>query len=290
MIKTADAAQSSLSTFISVDAADVNGNGTPEIYVSSLGSRRTTVDSFVIEYSGGSYATISKGDNWFYRVGRTPDHGALLLGQRQRLHESSIFNGPINEMRWEGDRLVPGRQGLPGRLANLMGLAYGDITHSGTSVVAAYSNQDRVRIYNGNGDRTWEAAERSGGDMLFFNLPKTSAGQPNKQFFPLRIRITDIDRDGKVELMIAHHDELANSMLASFRNFKNAKIASVEWDGLGLAPKWETQQLSGRISDFAVGDVDNDGADELLIALVVKEGAAIFTDSISSLIAFDLKP
>ncbi len=127
-------------------------------------------------------------------------------------------------MRWEGDRLVPGRQVLPGRLANLMGLAYGDITHTGTSVVAAYSNQDRIRIYNGNGDKTWEAGERSGGDMLFFNLPKTSAGQPNKQFFPLRIRITDIDRDGKVELMIAHHDELANSMLASFRNFKNAKI------------------------------------------------------------------
>ena len=37
-----------------------------------------------------------------------------------------------------------------------------------------------------------------------------------------------------------------------------------------------------------VGDFDNDGADELLVAVVAKEGAIIFTDAVSSLIAFDL--
>ncbi len=290
LIKTAEAAQTSQSTYISVDAADINGNGTPEIYITSLGSGRTVVDSFVLEYSGGAYPTIAGSSNWYYRVAETPDQGTVLLGQRQRLGAESIFLEPVHEMSWQGDRLTPGRQLLPGGKANLMGLVYGDITHTGSSVVAAYSDWDRVRIYSAGGEMIWEDGDRSGGDKLFFNLPKTDAGQPNKQYLPLRIRIADIDRDGKAEVLIGRHEELARNMVKDFRFFKKASVASLLWNGLGLVPEWETQSLSGRISDFAVGDIDNDGADELVIALVSKEGAMIFTESISNVITFDLNP
>ena len=290
LLKTATAAETKQSTYISVDTADLNGNGTPEIYVSSLGSGRTIVDSFILEFSGGTYQTISGATNWYYRVANTADQGPVLLGQRQRLGTESIFVGPIHEMSWQGDRPVPGRQLLPGGKANLMGLAYGDIMNNGVSVVATYSDWDRVRIYSTGGEKLWEDGDRTGGDKLFFNLPKTDVGQPNRQFFPLRIQTADIDQDGKVEVLIARHDELANSMLKEFRFFKKAKIGSTLWNGLGLLPEWETQSLSGRISDFTVGDIDQDGVDELVIALVTKEGAIMFTDSVSKVITFDLNP
>lgn len=288
LVKKAVAAETKKSTFISVDAADVNGNGTPELYVTSLGPNRTSVDSFVLEYSQGEYKTISDASNWYYRVAKTDSQGTLLLGQRQRMGDESVFVGSIHEMEWQGDRIVPGRQVLKGGTANLMGLAYGDITQTGQSVVAAYSDWDRVRIYSAGGEKIWEDADRSGGDKLFLSLPKVDAGERNKQYFPLRIRTTDINRDGKTEVLIARHEELAKSMLKDFRMFKKAQVEALEWDGLGLASKWKTQPLSGRVSDFAVGDYDNDGADELLIALVAKEGAVIFTDSKSKVIGFDL--
>jgi TolB-like protein len=289
LIKQALAAETSQSsTYISVDAADLNGNGTPELYISSLGSGNTVVDSFVLEYSGGAYKTISGNDNWYYRVANTPDKGKVLLGQRQRFNAESIFLEPILEMNWQGDRIEPGRQVLPGGKTNLMGLAFGDITHTGSSVVAAYNDWDRVRIYSASGETIWEDSDRSGGDKLFFNLPKIDAGQPNRQYYPLRIRIADIDRDGKEEVLIARHDELTNSVLKDFRLFKKAKIASMVWNGLGLVPQWETPSLFGRISEFTVGDIDNDGQDELVIALVSKEGDFIFTDSISIIITFNL--
>ena len=50
----------------------------------------------------------------------------------------------------------------------------------------------------------------------------------------------------------------------------------------------EHPDISGRISDFTVGDIDNDRADELVIAVVAKDGSVIFTDSVSSIVAFDL--
>ena len=290
LVKTAEAAQTSQSTYISVDAADINGNGTPEIYVTSLGSARTVVDSFVLEYSGGAYPTISGSSNWYYRVANTPDQGTVLLGQRQLFGSKSIFLEPIHEMRWQGDRLTPDRQLLPGGKANLMGAVYGDITHTGSSEVAAYSDWDRVRIYSAGGEKIWEDGDRTGGDKLFFSLPKTDAGQPNRQYFPLRIRTADIDRDGKAEVLIARHEELARNMVKNFRYFKKARVGSMLWNELSLVPQWESQSLSGRISDFAIGDIDNDGADELVIALVSKEGAIMFTDSVSNVITFDLNP
>ena len=85
------AAETSRSTYISVDAADINGNGVPELYVTSLGSGHTIVDSFVLEYSGGAYRTISGSDNWYYRVANTPDKGKVLLGQRHRYGAESLF-------------------------------------------------------------------------------------------------------------------------------------------------------------------------------------------------------
>ena len=90
--------------------------------------------------------------------------------------------------------------------------------------------------------------------------------------------------------MVARHEELAKNMLKDFRSFSKAQIESMQWNGLGLVTQWKTQNFSGRASDFIVGDLDNDGQDELVIAVVSKEGTVAFTDSVSSLIAFDLNP
>ena len=93
LIKEAMATETNRSTYISVDAADINGNDVPELYVTSLGSGHTIVDSFVLEYSGGAYRTLSDSDNRYYRVADTPDKGKVLLGQRHPYGAESIYNG-----------------------------------------------------------------------------------------------------------------------------------------------------------------------------------------------------
>jgi TolB-like protein len=288
LVKKAEVNQTRTSSNISVDIGDINGNGTPEIYVTSLSSARSVVDSFILEYNGTDYQTISKGNNWYYRVVQTPDRGTILLGQRQRAAESSIFYGAIHEMRWQGDDVVPGVQLLKGGKTNLMGVAYGDVTHTGRSNIVAYSMEDRLRIYGSGDDNVYEDDERTGGNMAFFNLPKVEPGQPNKQHYPLRIRTTDIDRDGKTEILVGLHKDLARNMLRDFRDFKNGQIECKEWNGLTLASKWQTQEFKGRVSDFIIGDYDNDGMDELVVAVVAKEGSIAFMDALSSIMAFDL--
>ncbi|NNL78506.1 MAG: hypothetical protein HKO68_19420 [Desulfobacterales bacterium] len=73
------------------------------------------------------------------------------------------------------------------------------------------------------------------------------------------------------------------------RKFSKTHIETFTWDSVGLAPKWKTRQLSGYIQDFSVGDFDNDGRDELIGALVTKEGRlALLSEPRSAMIAFEL--
>ena len=63
----------------------------------------------------------------------------------------------------------------------------------------------------------------------------------------------------------------------------------MSWNGLSLAPNWKTNDIDGRISDYAIGDFDNDGSDEIVAAVVIKEGATVGMKSKSVVIAYDLK-
>lgn len=288
LVKSSELAKTGRNTYLSLDIADINGNGTPEMYITSIGPGRKSVDSFVIEHESSGYRVISKNNSCYFSVQLTADHGTILLGQKHRANEESIFYGAVHEMTWQGDHLVQGRELLKGRKANLIGLVYGDITHTSQNMFAAYSDWDRICVYNPHGEKIWEDGEHTGGNAEFFRLPIIERGDDNKQFFPLRLRTVDLNKDGRLEILRARHEDLTRNMLQSFRSFKKAKIESVVWDGTSLASQWQTPISEGRASDFIVGDYDNDGSNELIIAVVKVEGTIAFTDAISNLIAFDL--
>jgi hypothetical protein len=120
-------------------------------------------------------------------------------------------------------------------------------------------------------------------------MPLSSPGDPGDlAYLPMRIRVTDIDADGKNEVIAATNIDITGRHLARFRHFSNFQIEALSWNGLGLVTAWKTQKSSGRISDFAIGDFDNDGKDELVAAVILKEGKIVLTDKKSAVIAYDL--
>ncbi|MDD3993198.1 MAG: VCBS repeat-containing protein, partial [Desulfobacteraceae bacterium] len=142
LIQTAEITKTRTSTYISVDVADINGNGTPEIYVTSLGPTRTILNSFVLEFSDGNYKTLLDDQPWYYRVVDPVIGPPLLLGQLQRAAEESVFKGEVYEMNWEGGQLAPGAQVIKGGKANVLGLTVADITDAGDRSVVAYTDWD----------------------------------------------------------------------------------------------------------------------------------------------------
>jgi len=286
--KVLELPEKSTRRIIGVDVADINGNGIPEIFVTSLNALQNGVSSFVLEYNGQNYNEIVRNSSYYYRVVHHPERGSILFGQRQ-LSGSDPFSSAIFEMAWEGSDYQPDNQILPSGRANLMGFAYGNVLNDGQNLAVAYNSSDRIQIFNASGKEEWKSEEPYGGSMLHLVMPLSSPGDPGDLFYlPMRIYVMDIDANGKNEVIVANHSEIAKRHLDRFRHFSGFQFEALSWNGLGLVTSWKTQKSSGSIRDFAVGDFDNDGRDELIAAVTLKEGKIVGTAKKSTVIAYDL--
>jgi len=96
--KIAETAITEYSHHIGVDVGDVNGNGIPEIFISSLSPDRDRVTSLVLEYDGRGYVPVAEEQPWLFR-GITPIGDApLLLGQEPAVHQGDLFGSPVYSM------------------------------------------------------------------------------------------------------------------------------------------------------------------------------------------------
>jgi len=274
--------------YIGVDVADINGNGIDEIFVTALNSHRNAVSSFVLEFKNQAFEKLSENDRFYYRVIELPNRGKILLGKKS---SGQPFKGNVVEIIWDGSAYTPGDRIGRLRNNNMIGLAYGDVMNDGKNRIVAYSQADRIQILKQTGKARWTSGDPYGGNMLYFAGEKKGAGDMvNPQYLPIRMRITDINDDGKYELVTARNHDVAFNLLKDFRRFSKTHIESLSWDGIGLAGVWKTRRISGRVSDFAIGDFDHDGVKELVASVVIKEGDIVMTKARSTVIAYDLIP
>jgi len=284
-LKIKTIAERSHDFLIGVDVADINGNGYPEIFVTALNPSRDFVRSFVLEFDGQTYIEIVNKSNWYFRAVETPERGKILLGQKQGVN--SPFDDRIYELVWQNSEYDAAEPVTPPRLANVLGLAPGDARNDGTEGFVVFDKLDYLRIYDSKGGEIWKDGERSGGTRRYYQMPVLGQDLENHAYYPMRILIQDINKDGKNDVITAKNYLL--SELLSYRHFTHGEIEIRSWDGIGLAVLWRTRKLSGHISDFAIGDFDNDGKAELVATHVIKTGSVATTTPKSAVIAFELQ-
>lgn len=289
LIKTAEIPISKFSHHLGIDIGDINGNGIPEIFVSSLAPEQNRATAFVLEYNGRTYDTIVKNAPWYYRISKKLSGETVLLGQKQRERDSNIHTSPVYKMKWQDGAYVLAGRLLNEKIANAMGLAVDDVRGNGVEAIAAYDTSEHLAVFRNAGEVLWRSPEPSGGTLAGFILPKDNKEDDDQfQFFPLRIRIHDIDKDGTLEIITATNHDVGMSFFSNLRKFDRGHLESRSWTDMGLNLNWKTTPLPGRISDFAIGDFDNDGFDELIAATITKEGTMVMSQASSILVAYEL--
>jgi len=276
---------------IGTDIADMNGNGTPEIYISGLNNQLTGVNSTVLEFTGSGFQVLAKDSRWLFRVADHNLRGKVLLGQKRKVDDMDPFSSAVFELNWTGQELSASERILPPRKASVMGVAYSDILNDGGEAIIAYTKTDKLQVLNLSGKSQWTGGDTLGGNLQHLAMPTKGRGDQylNAFYLPTRLRTTDLDGDGKYEVILIKNYEMAGRKLQQFRSFKDGQLEAHIWNGLGMVPQWKTRKISGRIQDFAVGDFDGDGRQELVAAIIMKEGRVAMTKPKSAVIAYELK-
>ena len=262
--------QGSEHNFLTLDVADVNRNGVAEIVVTSVAG--DDLRSFILEYEEGRYKKIAENENWYFRVLDHPKEGPLLMGQR--MSSEGIPSGPIYRFIWKKKSFERGPKMDFPKETKIFGLAVVDLRSEGAFDNVILEDSERLNVISADGKFSWTSRVLYGGTNNFYDTKKKkdlSFGYKDaidwRVYIPGRIIAKDLDGDGLKEVII-NKNYRPSRLFERVRNYESGEIYSLIWQENYLDTHWKTREINGYISDFQVKDVDNDGDEELVVAVV----------------------
>lgn len=279
-----------IAKIVAVDVADIDGNGRAEIFVTAVNRDNQFPISFVLEWTDGGLKPIVTEVSSYFRVIHVPGGGAMLVGQGKG--GKKPFISGVEEMTWNGGTYAPAApQALPSWI-NVFAFSYGDVTGNGNTDTMAFTDLYYLRLLDSEGQKEWESPEEFGGSGVYLKYPADAARigeyiEEDKYYLPQRILIADVDGDGVNEVIVSRNRDAAKGLFERLRLFKGGHIECLSWDKMGLYPEWRTREISGHLSDYSIGDVDNDGRQELVYT-VIRQIGSLITDSRSFVAVQDL--
>ncbi len=270
-------------TIIAVDTADINGNGTAEIFVTRMDAH-SKLDSVVLEWNGTGLQAIASGQSWYFRVTDDPEKGRMLVGQRRGnpsaidtggLYTYTHFLPGVFELTWTGKDYQAGRRFTLPEEMTLYRFTRGDVFNDGNVRAIAYSTGDELRIYDPAGSPQWAGQETLGGSPIYLEATSTTdARTTDHTYLTQRLIVADLDGNGNVEVVTVHNRDAARGFLERFRKYNRGRVIALRWNKVNMKEIWTGEAISGYISDFSVTDLDGDGRLEAVYAMVVSTGLA----------------
>jgi len=296
-LKVAEVAPVSRLVSLAVDVADINGNGRAEIFMTSR-SENYFPHSYVIEWDGNDFIPIYDARNWYFRVLDNPmTRKRTLYGQKGSAR--AIVSGPVYHLAWVNGAYEPQEKIILPKEASVFGFTIGDLTRDGLANTMAFIKGDRLQLSSLSGREEWTSVDPYGGKYAWLiTLEEFKEGQrlsqtridplPDQVFFiPQRILLTDFDSDGNNEVLVVQNVDITKGIMSRARSYREGRFECLAWDNVGMRALWRTRKFSGYISDYNLGDFDNDGRDELVFAVVKKVGDPVTGEPKSYLVSWD---
>ncbi|MEW6334915.1 MAG: FG-GAP-like repeat-containing protein [Thermodesulfobacteriota bacterium] len=287
--------------YIAVDVADINGNGIKEIIVSSYAG--TMVNSFIIEYRNGRYEMIAQDLPWLMRVIHNSGGMPVLLGQYRGM--AGVFTTPIHEIVWQNGQYREGRKMRIPEGLSVYGVTLEKLTPGGPEMVIALNEDDHLCIYEqtdkplsqidvfgGSPELRWKSDEPFGGSNTFVEPVLQSSnpleGEESKsRYINPRIITYDTNKDGKREIILVRNISSSGRLFERVKLFTSAEVYNLEWDNMGMVENWRTKKISGYVADYQFKDMDGDGENEIVLALVIS-GSAL-TSGRSVIVSYSIR-
>ncbi len=260
---------------IALRSFDFNGDGVHNIIVSGYESTYGKPYSLVLSYKNKVFKEVSSNIPFYMNVVKLPpDFSPVIIGQKEGSSQIFSRNG-VCRVDVNGNSFTLGSQLLLPTEINVFSFSWipGTATKSDNKLVAVNSREQLV-VYSSTGSKLAITGEIYYGASVGIDEPMNMPGLgtpkdliPTKYFIP--IRMVPIYLEGKKQwgLLASRSISIAAQFFENYRSFTEGEIQALFWDGMGLALDYKTPLIKGTITDFVVGDINNDGQLELVTSV-----------------------
>ena len=292
IIKTATAGLPSAVECHAINLADLDNNGRMEIYASC--TEDLNVSSLIVDWSKEKgFFVVSANIPWYIRPIMIPGKGFRLAGQKRGMEKTELLKPGVYLLDLDGAKMPKQAEQLPlPSGVNLFDFTFADLDGDGAAETVAIDTKERMRVFNRANELLWVSKKTFGGSRVY--LGPNRSGAVNEQdrknftvdedaardliFVPGRVIVTDINGDGRQEVVINENTLSALSFFEKMRIYNDGVVVGLAWDGNALNELWRTGTFRGYIAGFGFsplknsGEAGNDaktGEDKKLIGLYV---------------------
>ncbi len=156
---------------------------------------------------------------------------------------------------------------------------------------------DHMRVYSSTGSLLTSTDETYAGSSLGIEYLSAPLGlspvtgdnvPPDKVFIPLRAIPANLDKDNRFELVISRNISVSAQIFSNYRDYPQGELHSLYWDGVGMSLEWKTARIKGTVTDYALADLDNDGAMDLVVSINTHTGMAGTAKKKTMVVAYPL--
>jgi hypothetical protein len=264
IIKVATASLPPAASCHAVNMADLDGNGSMEIYVSS--TEGLNVSSFIVTWDKGKgFRIVTENIPWYIRPIFVPGKGWRLAGQKRGIEKTELVKAGIYLLnRSEQNIFSEGELlGLPAGV-NLFDFVYADLDGDGAPEIVAIDKKERLEVFNRANELLWVSKKSYGGSQIYLGPSRGEAVNRNDKknfsvdedafreniFVPGRLVVTDVDNDGRQDVVINENTLSSLSIFDKIRIYNDGVIVGLSWDGTAMNESWRTGTFKGYIAGF----------------------------------------
>jgi TolB-like protein len=285
-----------VNNFLSLDVIDLNKNGRDEIVITNVDKGRLA--SLVVEYntSRKRLERIDKNIPLYFREFRLPGKEPVLLCQKMGMVEP--FYGTINrvEIR-KGDYVAGTPVDFPSGMGIFGMTLPADLTGGGQLEIARVNPDNHLEVRLMDGTVKWISKDYWGGTTNYFNTSEKEEKKPlgnatdvnaGDVYIAGRVCITDLNHDGIPEVVLPKNISKTMNLLPKFRLYETGEIYNLQWDGVNLSEIWRSRLIEGYVADYQIKDIDSDGIDELVVAVVYSTQMTALVPAKSGVLIYEL--
>lgn len=275
LVKLTQVEKSRHALFLSVDVADINGNGMAEIFITNYATISEQPNAFIIEYDGDKFRLLAENIKRYYRVMSQSANDHTLLAQKYV--GTTLFARNIQVMAYEKGRYVNVDKFAPPNNLNIYEMAIVPRLKGHNRVFIAYVHNHEIAALSPGGERIWNTNQEFDGSLNYFEYTAPNDVKERARYYiPQRILFKDTDDNAKFEIVAAHNIDSTLGVFPALKRYKKGYISCIELgDNDELELKWKTVEEDGYISDLAVVDITNDGKPDLIFTVVKQTGSGL---------------